>query len=146
MRRPFEPCPRDGSPDICTWPECGCVPPTDAPSDEIEAVARAMKAFVRQPLGNLRSLEPVLTGSLGDAWNCIARAAISALDQFRAQARREEAPEARARIAELEKALTAIRPKCCDSKCDRLRFDKDDTCRLTDYIDAVLAGKKDGAG
>jgi hypothetical protein len=47
-------------------------------SGEVEAVARAMKSFAAQPLGNLESLEPVLVGSLGDAWPHLARAAIAA--------------------------------------------------------------------
>lgn len=41
-------------------------------------VARAMKARASQPVANLKSLEPVLVGSLGDAWPYLARAAISA--------------------------------------------------------------------
>ena len=44
-----------------------------------ELMAVAMKERVKRPLANITSLEPVLTGSLGDAWPHIARAAIAAL-------------------------------------------------------------------
>lgn len=46
--------------------------------DMVGPVARAMKQFAAQPLGNLESLEPVMVGSLGDAWKYLARAAIAA--------------------------------------------------------------------
>ena len=42
-------------------------------------VALAMQEFASQPLANLDSLEPVLVGSLGDAWVHLARAAIGAM-------------------------------------------------------------------
>ncbi len=45
----------------------------------VERVARAMKERASQPLANIPSLEPVLTGSLGDAWKVLAIAAIEAM-------------------------------------------------------------------
>lgn len=44
-------------------------------------VAESMREFVKQPLANIKSLEPVLVGSLGDAWVPIARAAIRAISE-----------------------------------------------------------------
>jgi len=48
-------------------------------SEMEKRVALAMKEFASQPLANLDSLEPVLVGSLGDAWVHLARAAIGAM-------------------------------------------------------------------
>lgn len=48
-------------------------------SEMVERVARAMKLRASQPVENLKSLEPVLVGSLGDAWPYLARAAIEAM-------------------------------------------------------------------
>jgi hypothetical protein len=45
----------------------------------VERVAAAMRERSKQPLGNIESLEPVLVGSLGDAWFYLARAAIEAI-------------------------------------------------------------------
>ena len=45
----------------------------------IERVARAMKERATQPLANIPTLEPVLVGSLGDAWLYLAKAAIAAM-------------------------------------------------------------------
>lgn len=44
-----------------------------------EKMARAMQKRAKQPLGNIKSLEPVLVGSLGDAWEVLADAALDAL-------------------------------------------------------------------
>lgn len=48
-------------------------------SEMVERVARAMQRRAKEPLGNLKSLEPVQVGSLGDAWPHLARAAIEAI-------------------------------------------------------------------
>lgn len=48
-------------------------------NEMIQRVATAMKKRVKLPLGNITSLEPVLVGSLGDAWPHIALAAIEAM-------------------------------------------------------------------
>lgn len=48
-------------------------------SEMIDRLAKAMQQRAREPLGNIESLEPVLVGSLGDAWSCLARAAIAAM-------------------------------------------------------------------
>ena len=48
-------------------------------SEVVERVARAMQQRAKQPVGNIESLEPVLVGSLGDAWPYLARAAIHAV-------------------------------------------------------------------
>lgn len=48
-------------------------------TEMVERVARAMKKRASQPLANIPSLEPVLVGSLSDAWDCLAEAAIAAM-------------------------------------------------------------------
>ena len=45
----------------------------------VERVAAAMKKRAAEPLYNISTLEPVLVGSLGDAWKHLARAAIVAM-------------------------------------------------------------------
>lgn len=45
----------------------------------VKRVANAMRAMAARPLKNLSSLDPVLVGSLGDAWEDIAYAAIAAM-------------------------------------------------------------------
>lgn len=45
----------------------------------LKRVAIAMKLRASQPVGNLPSLDGVLTGSLGDAWEILAEAALDAL-------------------------------------------------------------------
>jgi hypothetical protein len=48
-------------------------------NEMVERVARAMRKRAALPVANLESLEPVLVGSLGDAWFYLARAAIEAM-------------------------------------------------------------------
>jgi hypothetical protein len=45
----------------------------------LERAARAAAEVVKQPLHNLPSLEPVLVGSLGDAWKPIICAVLTAI-------------------------------------------------------------------
>lgn len=53
---------------------------TDKPSEMVTAMALAMKKRAAEPLANIPSLEPVLVGSLGDAWPYLARDALSAIE------------------------------------------------------------------
>lgn len=51
-------------------------------NDEIvKIMTQAMKKRAAQPLANIESLEPVLVGSLGDAWPYLVRAALTALEE-----------------------------------------------------------------
>lgn len=50
-------------------------------SEMVERVAKAMRDRAKEPLGNIKSLEPVSVGSLGDAWRCLAVAAIEAMKE-----------------------------------------------------------------
>ena len=45
-------------------------------TEMVERVAKAMQQRAKQPMFNIDSLEPVLVGSLGDAWLYLAGAAI----------------------------------------------------------------------
>lgn len=46
----------------------------------VEAMARAMKKRAAEPVANIPSLEPILVGSLGDAWPYLMRAALAAVE------------------------------------------------------------------
>lgn len=46
----------------------------------VRMCAAAMKKRAAEPLHNIPSLEPVLVGSLGDAWPYLARACLSAIE------------------------------------------------------------------
>ena len=47
----------------------------------IEIMAKAMKKRATEPLYNIKSLEPVLVGSLGDAWPYLIEAGLTALSE-----------------------------------------------------------------
>jgi hypothetical protein len=53
-------------------------PTKQEPIGAVARVARAMEVRAAQPAANLKSLEPVLVGGLGDAWPYLAHAAIEA--------------------------------------------------------------------